>query len=102
MGAKNDHMMKAVQPYPCPWCSERSGYSAGAANLSDVLNLSARSIASWVKPVRAVEILFSPGMAAACRNCGRTIGICGHCDHPNRGVGMNLVCQNCGKTYRPG
>jgi hypothetical protein len=102
MGARDDHMMAAVQQYPCPWCSQDLGFRPGPAKVSDWLSSAARALVQLTKPATALQVAFSPGMLAHCRGCKRPVGICGHCDHPNRDAGINVTCSNCKKMYRPG
>ena len=102
MGSKDDRMMEAVQKHPCPWCSQSSGYNPGPSTVFDWVSSAARGLALWVNPRKAVQVVFSPGMLAHCRNCLQPVGICGFCDHPNRSAGLEVVCSNCSRIYRPG
>src|SRR4051812_22197294 len=99
MGRQANRMMKAVQGHPCPWCGKKAGYKAGTANLSDWLRAAARGAAVWTRPDQVFTYLTAPGMTAHCRKCKQAVGICGHCDHPNRAQEIVPSCEHCEKIF---
>jgi hypothetical protein len=100
MASKDEHMLEAVQQYPCPWCSEQSGFGRGVYSGYQRLSAEVRALAQFLNPVKAFTNMFGPtGMMAFCLKCHQPIAICGYCDHPNRDIGVFMVCNNCGKKY---
>ncbi len=88
--------------YPCPWCSEHSGFAVVDPNTPEgwFKNTGISAARMLLNPVKAIRGFGNPlAETGDCLNCHRRVTICPYCDHPNRPIGLFYSCINCKKDF---